>query len=121
MDLNDKSILITGGTGAAPIWTEFMKAATAGTPETDFALPSGVRIIAVDPITGLPPSALQEAAPGDSLAEREPPISVALRSLEIETKPADLLAFEKEQGRALIDSLLREAWDQQAPLLELRD
>lgn len=119
--VDKKKLQITGGSGAAPIWTEFMKAATAGTPETDFTLPSGVRIVAVDPITGLPPSALLQIPPVDSTGEREAPISVALRSLETATKPADLLAFEKEQGRALIDSLLREAWNQQAPLLELPD
>jgi penicillin-binding protein 1A len=43
---------ITGGRGAAPIWTRFMKAATAGEPPRRFAKPNGIEVISVNPRTG---------------------------------------------------------------------
>jgi 1A family penicillin-binding protein len=43
---------ITGGQGAAPIWTRFMKAATAGEPPRRFTKPGGIEVISVNPGTG---------------------------------------------------------------------
>jgi penicillin-binding protein 1A len=43
---------ITGGRGAAPIWTRFMKAATAGEPPRRFTKPGGIEVISVNPGTG---------------------------------------------------------------------
>ncbi|MEJ2640014.1 MAG: PBP1A family penicillin-binding protein [Desulfosarcinaceae bacterium] len=43
---------VTGSRGAAPIWTRFMKAATAGEPPRRFAKPSGIEVISVNPYTG---------------------------------------------------------------------
>lgn len=43
---------ITGGRGAAPIWTRFMKAATAGEPPRRFSKPNGIRVLSVNPRTG---------------------------------------------------------------------
>jgi penicillin-binding protein 1A len=45
---------ITGGSGAAPIWTAFMKATPASTNE--FYVPSGVWEVEVDPGTGATPA-----------------------------------------------------------------
>ncbi len=62
-------LLKLGGAQAAlPIWTEFMKRATAGTPPTAFLPPPGVTLVAVDQETGLRatpscPKVIQEAFP----------------------------------------------------------
>lgn len=45
---------ITGGRGAAPIWGDFMKKATAGEPSRTFTQPAGVRLVSVNPKTGKP-------------------------------------------------------------------
>jgi penicillin-binding protein 1A len=49
---------ITGGRGAAPIWTAFMRQATAGDPPREFNLPEGLRVETVDPATGRAPDEL---------------------------------------------------------------
>lgn len=43
---------LTGAQAALPIWTEFMKKATAGSPLTDFNPPPGIEFIEVDPLSG---------------------------------------------------------------------
>jgi penicillin-binding protein 1B len=43
---------LTGAEASLPAWTNFMKAATASRPETDFAVPPGVVEAKVDPLTG---------------------------------------------------------------------
>jgi len=43
---------LSGSEAALPIWTEFMKEATAGTPVTDFRPPPGIDLIDVDPLSG---------------------------------------------------------------------
>jgi len=43
---------LTGAQAALPIWTEFMKQATAGSPLTDFNPPPGIEFIDVDPLSG---------------------------------------------------------------------
>lgn len=45
---------ITGGRGAAPIWAEFMKKATAGDPPRSFPLPPGIQMESIHPETGRP-------------------------------------------------------------------
>ena len=44
----------TGGRSAVPIFTQFMEAALAEAPATQFRIPPGVRLVRVDPKTGLP-------------------------------------------------------------------
>ncbi len=44
---------LTGALAALPIWTEFMTAATAGLPETQFMPPPGIVFEKIDPATGL--------------------------------------------------------------------
>ncbi|MBF0424894.1 MAG: PBP1A family penicillin-binding protein [Magnetococcales bacterium] len=46
----------TGAHAALPIWIDFMRAALATRPATDFPVPSGIHLEAVDPSTGRPPS-----------------------------------------------------------------
>ncbi|MGH7960725.1 MAG: hypothetical protein ACRERD_02725, partial [Candidatus Binatia bacterium] len=48
-----EKLALSGAEAALPIWTEFMKRATAGMPVREFVLPPGVSLIAVDPSTGL--------------------------------------------------------------------
>ena len=62
------SLKLPGSRAALPIWTEFMKRATAGTSPTAFSLPPGVTLVAVDQETGLRatascPKVIQEAFP----------------------------------------------------------
>jgi len=57
---------LPGSRAALPIWTEFMKRATAGTVPTAFSPPPGVIVVAVDQETGLRatpscPKVIQEA------------------------------------------------------------
>jgi penicillin-binding protein 1A len=47
----------TGGRIAAPIFREFMREALRDTPPTPFRIPSGVRLVRVDYLTGLLPNA----------------------------------------------------------------
>jgi penicillin-binding protein 1A len=47
-----KNVGITGGRGAAPIWTQFMLKATAGEPPRDFSVPADIRFEHVDALTG---------------------------------------------------------------------
>jgi penicillin-binding protein 1B len=63
---NQTKLGLSGAQAALPIWTEFMKRATAGTPVVDFVPPPGVKIIEVDPLSGQPatsscPSVIREA------------------------------------------------------------
>ena len=51
--LDTQRVGITGGRGAAPIWADFMKKATAGEPMRDFTIPSDIQFQKVSPFTGL--------------------------------------------------------------------
>jgi penicillin-binding protein 1B len=62
---NKAKLGLSGAQAALPIWTEFMKRATAGTPVTDFVVPPGVRIVEIDPLSG------QLATPNCSYVIRE--------------------------------------------------
>ena len=44
---------ITGGRGAAPIWTDFMLKATEGEPPREFTVPTGIHFEYVDAATGV--------------------------------------------------------------------
>jgi penicillin-binding protein 1B len=47
-----QSLGLSGAQAALPIWTAFMKRATAGRPARDFEVPAGVALATVDPETG---------------------------------------------------------------------
>ena len=49
---------ITGGRGAAPIWTQFMKQAMEGEPTREFTIPEDIHMEIIDPQTGRPPDDL---------------------------------------------------------------
>ncbi len=55
----------TGGRVAAPIWTDFMKAALDGKPIEDFAVPQGIVLTQINPKSG------ERALPGDNGAVLE--------------------------------------------------
>ena len=49
----DEVLGLSGAQAALPIWIEFMKAATAGQPSTQFLVPPGMQTAWVDPLSGL--------------------------------------------------------------------
>jgi penicillin-binding protein 1B len=49
---NESKLGLSGAQAALPIWTDFMKQATAGTPITDFIPPPGIKIVEIDPLSG---------------------------------------------------------------------
>lgn len=49
---NQTKLDLSGAQAALPIWAEFTKQATAGTPVTDFVPPPGVSIVEIDPLSG---------------------------------------------------------------------
>ena len=69
--VDTRGVQITGGNGAAPIWTDFMIAVNEGLPEKDFDVPEDVTIYDVDSRTG------QERS--DPNKDGVQPLSVALR------------------------------------------
>ncbi len=62
---------ITGGGGAAPIWTDFMKQ-ISGSDDGTFYIPPGIRTIEIDPLTGL------RTSPSDTNDTRSIRIAVPL-------------------------------------------
>jgi penicillin-binding protein 1B len=63
---NGTKLGLSGAQAALPIWTDFMKKATAGMPATDFAVPPGIKIVDIDPLSGYRattncPTVIQEA------------------------------------------------------------
>ena len=63
---NQSKLGLSGAQAALPIWTEFMKRATAGTPVTDFTPPAGIKMVDIDPLSGYRatsncPQVIQEA------------------------------------------------------------
>ena len=49
---DSRNVGITGGRGAVPIWTDFMKKALANEPAREFSVPSGIRLKTVNARTG---------------------------------------------------------------------
>lgn len=68
----------TGANTALPAWVEFMKAALAGRPATEFARPTGIQVERIDPVSGLlavdeQNNAIEEEfLPGTAPTERAP-------------------------------------------------
>ncbi|PYQ28654.1 MAG: hypothetical protein DMF56_15590 [Acidobacteria bacterium] len=66
-DDNDPTGL-AGADGAVPMWTRYMLTATAGQPNTDFAVPSGMTFADIDDISGglgtqyCPPNVIERSA-----------------------------------------------------------
>lgn len=72
---NQSKLGLSGGQAALPIWTEFMKRATAGTPVTDFVPPPGIKIIEIDPLSGQPATASCPYVLREAFFEGEEPLS----------------------------------------------
>jgi len=51
---DSRNVGITGGRGAVPIWTDFMKKALANEPAREFSIPAGIRVTTVNANTGRP-------------------------------------------------------------------
>ena len=49
---NQSKLGLSGAQAALPIWTEFMKRATAGAPVVDFLPPAGIKLVDIDPVSG---------------------------------------------------------------------
>ena len=49
---NQSKLGLSGAQAALPIWTDFMKKATAGSSATDFIPPPGIKLVDVDPLSG---------------------------------------------------------------------
>ncbi len=63
---NQSKLGLPGAQAALPIWTEFMKRATVGSPVTDFIPAPGIKMIDIDPLSGYRatpncPQVIQEA------------------------------------------------------------
>ncbi len=63
---NGTKLGLSGAQAAVPIWTDFMKKATAGMPVTDFTAPPGIKMMDIDPLSGYRatpncPTVIQEA------------------------------------------------------------
>lgn len=79
----------TGGALAAPIFRDFMKVALADKPAVPFRVPAGIKLIRVDPKTGM------RAAPGDP--------KVILEAFKPGTAPPDsysVMGMPEAEGRA---------------------
>jgi len=62
---DNQPVGLSGAQAALPIWTQFMKAALAGHPDTPFEAPDGITFVEIDPDTG------KLAAPGCPRTFRE--------------------------------------------------
>ena len=77
----------TGGALAAPIFRDFMKVALADKPPVDFIPPVGIKLVRVDPKTGM------RAAPGDP--------RVILEAFKPGTAPPDSFAMTDPDGQPI--------------------
>ncbi len=91
----------TGGHVAAPIFRDFMLAALANVPPTDFRIPPGLRLYRVDPATGLPatgngPAIYEAYKPGTAPGSGRAPEAEAMSGEEptAEDAPAEAAATE---------------------------
>jgi penicillin-binding protein 1A len=101
----------TGGHVAAPIFRDFMIAALANVPPTDFRIPPGLRLYRVDPASGLPTSgdgpAIYEAyKPGTAPGQRSAPAAEAMLGGETaEDAPADAAPTDAAPTDAAVGNL----------------
>ncbi len=94
---NQSKLGLSGAQAALPIWTEFMKRATAGTPINDFVPPPGIKMVDIDPVSGYRatprcPQVIREAF----FEGEEPSGSCPLHPVplaQILTAPADFVSW----------------------------
>ena len=97
--LRDKRrVGITGGRGAAPIWTDFMLRAMNGEPERDFPVPPNIRFETVDAATGCPPEPVlpvsDETLDTRTIRESAPPV----KTLQVAVKEGVTLCPEADNA-----------------------
>jgi len=88
----------TGGRVACPIWTEFMRLALKGTPNTDFVRPDTIVDVEIDAATGLPAGPRTERKYTESFiagTEPQPADDTGVSTGPVLTEPA---AGEQESG-----------------------
>ncbi|MEO2169979.1 MAG: penicillin-binding transpeptidase domain-containing protein, partial [bacterium] len=92
---------LSGASAALPIWTEFMKHATAADLKRGFSVPPGITMVEVDRHTGLPPLPVEqpgepdaEAFAGETAFEagadeaKKPPVELILEAFLTGDEPA---------------------------------
>ncbi|MBF0136077.1 MAG: PBP1A family penicillin-binding protein [Magnetococcus sp. DMHC-1] len=84
----------TGARAALPIWIDFMRAALANRPITDFPVPSGIHLEAVDPNTGRPPAPDARRIVLEAFKDNEGPLTSAYPSSSGEEPPP--VDFDRE-------------------------
>lgn len=92
---------ITGGTGALPIWTQFIKQAVNGSSPSRFSVPADVRLELVDPTTGM---AVTEQSESESEPDAPRPIGVALAdsARANEWQDVERVVAEADSARSMI-------------------
>ncbi|MEB2284788.1 MAG: hypothetical protein B6D46_13210 [Polyangiaceae bacterium UTPRO1] len=70
-----QSLGLSGAQAALPIWTEFMKRATAGRPARDFEIPQGIVLAMVDPESGGRATAACPHAVLEAFLEADAPVA----------------------------------------------
>lgn len=84
MGMDDSSILgyrETGATAALPIWIDYMEMALKGRPKTDFPVPSGIHLEAIDAETGEPVGDRTKFKVFEAFKEGQNPQSPKMESL----------------------------------------
>jgi penicillin-binding protein 1A len=97
----------TGTRTALPIWIDVMEAADKSPKDTDFAMPSGVIVTQIDPVSGLLAYEGQEDALGEVFLTGTAPVNVA-RSPNVADPNLFLMEqFDEEGDGASIESAPR--------------
>jgi penicillin-binding protein 1A len=110
--LRDKNgVGITGGRGAAPIWTRFMQQAMAGEPARDFTMPEDMHMEVIDPQTGRAPDelsrqVLQVALSGGQTASGTV-VEVRPESLTFDPRPLPVTQPSSEEAGIIEEDLPR--------------
>jgi penicillin-binding protein 1B len=71
---NQSKLGLSGAQAALPIWTDFMKRATEGSPVSDFIPPPGIKILDIDPLSGHPATPNCPQVIREAFVEGEEPI-----------------------------------------------
>lgn len=69
-----ESLGLSGSQAALPIWTAFMRHATAGRPARDFETPAGVTMVTIDPESGLRATPGCPAVAVEAFLEEDAPV-----------------------------------------------
>jgi penicillin-binding protein 1B len=102
---NQSKLGLSGAQAALPIWTEFMKRATAGMPVTDFQPPPGVRMVEIDPDSGYRATPNCPQVIREAFIEGDEPKGFCPLHPSLLTQPLNIL---KESASWLLRPFLRE-------------